>query len=145
MTNTTFLSEAQPLIDFIVSKGGPKFPKWCDPKSMAIYEPCWDEDLGYGIDIGRVVVNRPAFVSAVCMWIMDVCEWCCVSKKLIPTTPYTIIGDNTEQIFWGWEVESYGTNSSASLALGGEDTKELAFLAMLKAICKALGYEGGES
>ena len=155
MTNTTFLAEAQPLIDFIISKGGPKFPDDICLKNHRAFgdfreRMCDLTTLKTDRYVG--VLNSPACVATVCMW---------TEKKVSPWAVEEGIVDQACVLCWDMHHEglfetrlSYTEIECCSECNNRKKKKDFtsihadgeeASLVLLKAICEALGYEGGES
>lgn len=132
MNNTDFL----PLISFIESKGGPKFPEWCYLHHEIIEGFGWTCNEGGEAEQGddADVVNHEAVAAVACMWVMDVSSWYCRAGKQRTTSVFPSPRDRR----WWVIVENEEEKAMPRLF----PTKELAFLALLTAICEALGYEG---
>lgn len=141
-----FLKQATPLVRFIEDQGGPKMYEWCAIIESEVLPINMGEELCEGCETWRLPLafNPPAVVSAVCMWVMEVADW--FISKQVNYTMFRIERHSAESGYdWAiidCEIDEFILEGSA---LGIKPTKELAFLALLTAICEALGYTAGDN
>lgn len=132
LINTTqakkWIDEARPLIKFIEEQGGPIFKYEIaqgDNGKFFMFDPRGDSVES--IDDSDLIVH------SICMWIMDVGVWYQTTTDSISSSPIPLRGRWVSQVGIGICI--------TKITHIDEPTKELAFLAQLKAICTHLGYK----
>ena len=135
-----FIEQFKPLVDFIVSEGGPGLPAWCDisaPKSPCIVGQGWAPNEGgecCEVDDADVV-NHEAVLDCLCMWVHRVRAWwvdLVTKDRRCASLPYLGGGRWSAYITGAFDPTHKVTFHSSP---------EEASLALLKAICEALGME----